>query len=113
VPAHRGRGYVARPRRLADHPAALDAALLGVSPGLRAEVQRIADELHDRCLDLHADEKPGARTPGWETVFRQARAAAAVVNALDPNLSNAASGALYEASHALDEDLTQLASEIA
>lgn len=97
----------------ADHPAALDAVLVSASPGLRAEVGRIADDLDDRYLDLHDDEKPGGQTPGWEALFRQARTAAAVVSVLDPDPHKAACAALYEASYALDEDLTQLVPEIA
>ena len=96
----------------ADHPAALDAALVGASPGLRAEVQRLAEDLDDRYLDLHDDEKPGGQSPGWEAAFRRARTAAAVVSALDPDPNKAACGALYEASYALDEDLTRLVPEV-
>ena len=100
------------------HPPTLDAslaqALLGpVAEGLRAEVQGIAEELDARYLDLYDEEKPSGRTPGWETAFRRARAAAAVVSALDDDARLAASGALYEASYALDDDLIPLAGEVA
>jgi hypothetical protein len=108
-------------RALADwpgHPAILDAALyqavLGpVDDGLVAEVAGIAAGLDDRYLDLHDDERSNGRTPGWEDAFRQARASAAVVSALDADARRAASGAIYEASYALGEDLIPLAGDTA
>jgi hypothetical protein len=100
------------------HPATLDAvldqALRGeADPGLLTEAQGIAEGLDARYLDLYDDEEPNGRTPGWEDAFRQARAAAAVVSAIGDDARRAASGAVYEASHALGEDLIQLTVETA
>jgi hypothetical protein len=100
-----------------DHPPALDAALREALAGpvddaLRAEVQAIADELDHRYLDLYDEEKPGGRTAGWEVAFRRARAAAAVASALDDEPRRAASGAIYEASYAVGDDVTTLAREV-
>jgi hypothetical protein len=116
------RVAVAAARRALDgwpeRPAVLDAtlreALAGpVSAALRAEVLGIADELDDRYLDLYDEAKPGGRTPGWEAVFSRARAAAATACAIDEDPRRAASGALYEASYAIGEDLIPLARGVA
>jgi hypothetical protein len=59
-------------------------------------VLKLAAELDDRYLDLHDDEKPGGRDPGWEAAFVTARAAAAVAYAYDPDPVVASGEAVYE-----------------
>jgi hypothetical protein len=83
--------------------------MTGWSPRSRAS-RRGLDE---RYVDLHDDEEPNGRTPGWEDAFRLARASAAVASALDADARRAASGAIYEASYALGEDLIPLAGDTA
>ena len=108
-----GRALAAWPGHPTALAAVLDQALLGpMDDGVIAEVAGIAEDLDDRYLDLYDDEKPDGRTPGWEEAFRRARAAAAVVSALDADARRAASGAIYEASYALDEDLIPLTGEV-
>lgn len=85
-------------------------------PAVRDELRKAVEELDERGFDL-ADtldyKGHGDNAAAYGKVFSQARAANAVLAALDRNTETAALEALYEAIAALDGDLTKLEREIA
>jgi hypothetical protein len=75
-----------------------------MDPSTVARVASLAEELDERYLDLHDEDKPGGRSPGWREAFRLARAASALAFAFSPDAETAATESIYEAIHALDQD---------
>ena len=63
----------------------------------RDAVTRLANELDERYLELHAAKDSGDVSPRQEVAFGRARAAAAVAFAYDPDPAVAAGEAVYEA----------------
>lgn len=90
------------PRQLSE--ALSELAMGHVDPATVAQVREIAERLDEVYLTLHDDEKAGDLSEGWESAFRLARAASAVVASFDGDATVAAIEASYEAWHALDCD---------
>jgi hypothetical protein len=71
---------------------------------LTFRISQLAEAFDEVYLDMHADEKPGGQSPGWEKAFGTARAAFAVRYALRDDPFLAAAEATYEAAAALEYD---------